>query len=421
MSNRIYSFLEKFKLLDDNQYAFRKKHSTSLAVYHYIQTIVDYLRNKKHAVGLLLDMSKAYDRVSHSILLQKLSAIGIRGKALNWMRSYLTSRQQYVEIEHVNKKSGKSKYIQSSIQHIESSIPQGSVLGCVLFLIYINDLPKTTTHKIVMFADDVSLLFQCPKDDLRYTHIEETFNSIAHWLRDHNLTINNDKTKIIQFRPRQKQPLNLSTISKNLNIQEVTDCTLLGLTLDCHLNWKPQVEKIINKLSRFVYALSMLKINTGIECALAAYHSQAVAWLRYGLPLWGHSTDIHHAFIMQKKCIRILANIHQPQSCRPHFKNLKLLTLPSLYILENAIFVRKNLHLFTFNQNARRRHNLELPEPKLEIYKNGPYYRAIKIYNKIPTHIKTVPKDTSFIHTLKSKLIEKCYYSIAEYMEDNSL
>jgi hypothetical protein len=124
---------------------------------------------------------------------------------------------------------------------------------------------------------------------------------------------------------------------------------------------------------------------------------------------------------MQKKCIRILANIHQPHSCRPHFKNMRLITLPSLYILETATLVRKNLHLFKFNQNTRRCHNLELPEPKLEIYKNGPYYRAIKINNKIPNQIKKLPTDISFVHSLKSKLIDKCYYSIAEFMEDTCL
>lgn len=418
MADRIYSFLEKYHLLDENQFAFRKNCSTTLAVFNYIQNALECLKKKHYAVGLLLDMSKAYDRVSHPILLSKLHEIGIRGKAHSWMKSYLKDRQQIVQIDHLPENSTQLQKLQSEYQTINSSIPQGSVLGCILFLIYINDLPKITNHTCILFADDISLLFDYPPNCNSSSTIKETFNKVFEWMRDHNLELNANKTKAIQFRPHQKQPTDLSQLLHDLNISEVTDFKLLGLIIDSHLDWKNHIATIKSKLSSFLYALTILKSNTHVECALSAYTAYAQSWLRYGILLWGHSSNAHEVFIAQKKCVRILANIPQTDSCKPHFINLQLLTLPCLYILEVATFVKKNIHLYKFHTSARRRNKLVLPEPILDIYKKGPYYRSIQIYNALPDFIKNLNNISLFGSKLKSHLVNKCYYSVIEYIED---
>jgi hypothetical protein len=176
--------------------------------------------------------------------------------------------------------------------------------------------------------------------------------------------MNLKKTKIIQFKPTQKKPLelNLKTVtSTSNNIEEVKEFNLLGITIDSGINWKAHIQNIKTKLCKFVYALNVLKTNTSLECALSAYYAYAHSWLQYGVVLWGGSTGAQQLFVMQKKCVRILAHVRIPNSCRPYFIKLKLLTLPCIYILQTALFVHENPYLF------KKKKILRQPERSIEI------------------------------------------------------
>lgn len=425
MANRVYSFLEKNNILDGNQYGFRKKCSTTLALYKYVQEIYDYLNERKYAIGIFLDMTKAYDKVSHKILLERLYDFGIRGPAHDWFRTYLSNRKQYTQIEYLNKTIGELENIKSDIITVNTSIPQGSVIGCLLFLLYINNLPNAINAKCILFADDVSLLFKSSQK-IDYNYVIDTLKNTKQWLSDNNLEINLKKTKIMQFRTRQRSPLDLSNLSNILGIEECNEFKLLGLVLDTHLNWKGYMETLRTKLARFTYALSILKRNTDYHTALSAYYANAYAWFNYSIVLWGDSVEFSDIFIKQKKLIRILANIKQRQSCRPHFKTLKILTLPSIYIMQMTLFVKKYRHFFKSkseqftNYNRRNRDKLVLPPSTLKQFSNGPYSRLINIYNKIPTSIKEIIKDSAFRCKLKEYLIHKSYYSVDEFLNDKS-
>lgn len=205
MYDRVYKFCEKYDIFDATQHGFRKKMSTTLAVFNYIQETLNIINKKQYAVGLLLDMCKAYDKVKFNILLNKLYDIGIRGIAHKWFKSYLTNRYQYVQLEYYNYSTQEIENIRSEGRKLTASIPQGSVIGCLLFLIYVNDLPKNIAGKCVLFADDISLLTSCQTNSELENKLSPMLQSTVSWLDAHNLEINFNKTKIMLFHPEQKK------------------------------------------------------------------------------------------------------------------------------------------------------------------------------------------------------------------------
>jgi hypothetical protein len=226
------------------------------------------------------------------------------------------------------------------------------------------------------------------------------------------------------FQPYQKTPLDISFTYKNTQLEVVNDFTLLGLVIDKHVNWKAHIKSIRSKISSFAYALYETKKTTDIQTALALYHAYASAWLSYGIILWGHSTDVVILFIQQNKLIRILANIGNMETCKPHFQKYKILTLPCTYILEICKFTRQNPDLFKQRQDLPTKHALRyknkllLPASRLKIYSNSTYVMAIKVYNKLPSVLKSEESYTKFIKKVKCLLVSKCYYSVNEYLND---
>lgn len=374
-------------------------------------------------------MTKAYDKVLYKILLNRLYDIGIRGITHDWFKTYLQNRQQCVEIKHLDPKTQEIKNVRSDITETTHSIPQGSVLGCLLFLIYINELPKALKQTCILFADDISLLTPYTINepiDLNTT-LQNIINNVVDWLTDFNMEINFSKTKIMQFRPYQKPPLDINLTYKGTNIECTNTFTLLGIDIDTNINWKAHVNKIAIKLSRFTYALWELKKTTNEQAAITAYYAYAYSCLSYGIILWGNSTDVGVLFTLQKKCIRIIKNLENTDTCKPHFKSLSILTLVSIYILEACKFVRKNPKLYTKKGDIPRRfptrnqHKLIMPPSKLGMLSSGPLAMTITIYNKIPTNIKSEESLPVFTRKLKHLLIEKSYYTLNEFLTDKTI
>lgn len=190
-------------------------------------------------MGLFIDLSKAFDLVDHDILLQKLSTMGIRGVALSWFKSYLSNREQIVKIESFDKRTRIASMNHSGRKFVRFGVPQGSILGPILFSLYVNDLgTNITTGNTVLYADDTSIFIQGDNICTLQFLIKDTFNQLLEWFEENRLIVNNDKTEAVLFHHVQNKNINIQTIRLGGKLVECSNETkFLGVHLDKHLNW----------------------------------------------------------------------------------------------------------------------------------------------------------------------------------------
>ena len=244
MHKRLYDFLEINNVIDPLQFGFRKKHSTAHALTSLTEKVKQTIDDGNYGCGLFIDLKKAFDTVNHQILLKKLEHYGIRGIPLDWFKSYLSNRKQYVSV------NGNT----SETLEVTWGVPQGSVLGPLLFLIYINDLPKVSKKlTFFLFADDTNIYYE--SSDI--LEIQKTVNKelrkVRKWLDANRLALNIEKTNFVLFHSPRNKPV--SQIILKFGKQKINqeNCVkFLGLLLDSNLNWKAHITELSKKLSRTV-------------------------------------------------------------------------------------------------------------------------------------------------------------------------
>ena len=343
MHKRLYDFLDEHNILYEHQFGFRKFYSTGYSLIEITEKIKNTIDNGKYGCGIFIDLKKAFDTVNHKILLTKLEHYGIRGNILKWFESYLSNRKQFVFYNGVS----------SDIASFTCGVPQGSVLGPLLFLIYINDLPNISSKlSFFLFADDTNIYYESNN----LIELEKTINKelklLSLWLNLNRLALNVSKTNFVIFRS-PKKPLNHNVvlIMNRKAIDQKDHVKYLGVLMDQHLSWKYQISNVSKKISRGTGILAKLKGNMNRDLLVNIYYCLVFSYLSYGVEAWGSAcqSDLSKINVLQKKAVRIITGNQYFQifgetpgplpSADPLFKELKFLDFNDIYKFNIAKFV----------------------------------------------------------------------------------
>lgn len=425
--NRLTSFLTTNGVLFQNQFGFRKNLSTLNAMFNFISNVASSLDTRMHSLGLFLDLSKAFDVVNHNLLLKKLAALGIRGVGYDWLSSYLLERRQVVETEFTDS-SGCLRMQKSEELFLRSGVPQGSVLGPVLFLLFINDVCSCVDRaNLCLFADDTSLSVSNKSLDCLEIETFIQGNSLLQWMMRNGLFINTDKTKCLHFKHRNAKD-SVDTVSIVFGedlIEESKYTNFLGLFVDNNLSFSDHIDHVSGKLGKALFLLRRLKCFNDQNVLLTAYYGCFFPHMTYALPIWGcENGKTFHIFKLQKRALRIIFGLSSRESCKGVFRTNNMLTFPSAYILECLNFTVSNIHLFEERQSTYTvRHPilLAIPKHKTTLFERQGYYMCIKLFNKLPLSLRSVRDPVKFRRKLKSILVSKEYYCIEDFFTDNTI
>ena len=409
---RVVNFLVKHRVIYEGQYGYRSKRSTTDAILDLTGNILDNIEKGQFTLAIFLDMSKAFDSISHSTLCKKLEYYGLRGNVKSWFVSYLKDRTIRV----------KYKNTLSDEHTVNYGTPQGSVLGPLMYILLSNDLPKCLKFSsCVTFADDTTVFISGNNLRFLYKKINEDLKSLSDWFNSNSLTLNVEKTKYILFRSKQKSVNTSGNIELNKKtIPQVKSIKFLGIVLDEFLDCNLQVKHILSRVAAGNYSLSMAKNILPIESKLLLYFSNVQSHLVYAISAWGpllKKGDLKCIKKQQNKSLRLIYNLGRRTHLEPFYRKGNILDVEKLikcsllkisYRYMNNTLPLRITNLFNLTNHeylTRNRNSLRPMQHTTHLYNKSFLGQSPNLWLSISRDLKNITNIVSFDKKLKKYLV----------------
>ena len=406
---QLYSYLNDNGILSERQSGFRPLHSTSTCLTEIVDFLLDNMNSKKLTGSIFLDLRKAFDVIPHDLLLKKMKYYGIRNSELEWFSRYLINRQQCVSIKGTT----------SALLEVKSGIPQGSILGPLIFCLYINDICKLPFHsntKISLYADDTAIF----NTDQNFTNIQNNlqkdFDLISNWLVINRMYLHPQKTKVMLFGQSRKLKNQRITIRfKDITLEKVDQMKYLGVILDSQLNWSLHISHVSNKISRSIGCIRRIKSYLTKKHLINLYYALVLSYIDYCCTAWGSCciSNLNKLQKLQNRYARLVLNRDYTSS------QCSLLTALNWQSIEQRIKYQKCIVVYKIQNNLSPNYlkpisaprsapyntryaansRLNIPFPRTEFKRRSFSYSANYLFNKLPIVVQNC-------HTLQSFKIQ---------------
>lgn len=412
--SRILEFSTKHHLIYGQQYGFRQGSSTLTACHELVDEIYDALDNKQIVGALFIDLKKAFDTVDHELLLRKLESYGIRGIAKDLLKSYLTDRHQYVSIgEH-----------KSQLRLVTTGVPQGSNLGPILFLLFVNDVARLNLHgKLRLFADDTAVFYRGTNCDTILNQIKMDLEVLLEYFGENVLSLNLNKTKYMLIHtPRRKIPAHGPISIGGHNLDKVYEHEFLGLTIDSVMSWAAHINKLKSKVSSLCGILRKISSFMPQTCLKQIYFALVHSRLQYVTAVWGSASKSHlrELQVLQNRCLKIVLRkpLLYPTVNLYSNRNDSLLPIKALYEYQVLVQMQKIvkgtsthhntvLHMSQQSRSSRQANHIFLFRPNSEFGKKKITYFGSKLYNALPENCKSFQNMFHFKRFVRNALKQK--------------
>lgn len=413
LCDRINNFFEKHEILTSHQHGFRPNRSTNSACFELYKYIIEKIDQGYLVLSIFFDLTAAFDVVDIDILLKKFECMGIRGVANNLLETLLRERTLRVKI----------KDSISSEAKVNVGVPQGNNTANVAFLPFVNDLPQYVSDtEVGMFADDFVTTIIAKNDEEMQMKIENVISQVLAWCKNNKLILNVKKTNYLMYNNRSQNLLrtNISVSINNQIVECVKSFKYLGVNIDESLTGNNHVDTVCKKLSQLAFIVYRLKHIFDRKHLMTIYYAYGVSIISYGIMFWGKSPDHNRVFLLQKRIIRNIFNLEFTETCKNTYIENNILTYYGIYYYELIMYYKKNEYLYNSNINTHgyntRTRRIILPKHRTQLYAKAPYYTGLKVYEKIPDSLKTMPMPI-FKRNIKEWLASKCLYNFDAYFE----